>query len=182
MTAYIMYTDQWLFLDDQSRTNYWGFFVYLCSSEYLSLPGFRFDNCAPDLNICIAMAEIWQSLCRSGRRQMIGKPIAKFPNLTTGCPKKVCFKLFLKFVVEQPMQWETSATRNAFGAGLSLSWRNPLLLRYPIGIGCSTTNLQKRLKQTFLGHALNGWSATLSVICSNCSIPHTPCPWPRPSN
>ena len=61
---YILYAltnDHYALLDDLSRTNPQGFFVYLCSSEYLSLPGFRFDNCAPDLNICIAMAEMWQS-------------------------------------------------------------------------------------------------------------------------
>ena len=45
------------------------------------------------------------ALCRSGQRQIIGKPIVKFPDLTRGCPKKDCFKLFLRVVVEQAMQW-----------------------------------------------------------------------------
>ena len=146
------------------------------------------------------------ALCRSGRRQIIGKPIVKFPDLTRGCPKKDCFKLFLRVVVEQAMQWvdrvpiwlpalgglgnqtmlngktQQQGRMNAFVAGLSFSWRNPLLPRSP-GIGCSTTNLQQRLGQTFFGTrcTLNGWSATLSVICSNCSIPSTPCPCPCPS-
>ena len=36
------------------------------------------------------------ALCRSGRRQIIGKPIVKFPNLTRGCPKKNLLKAIFK--------------------------------------------------------------------------------------